>query len=241
MSISTVAFDVHRPYHNQRAWELFLQVSKDIKTEELIIGGDFLDMVNVARYTRKLELTETFQDEIEDGLSELALIKAEFPNTKKVYLFGNHEIRLEDYISKKCGEFAGYMDLKKLLCLGALGFEYVPYDPHQCYISQGWMVCHEVTGPITTAAANCGGNVIFGHNHRLASVCRTVKKNEQIYTAINGGWLGDKMSPAFHYIKGHQNWQLGFVVIIDGIAMTVPILEVNGKLQCRVEGKLYVN
>lgn len=241
MDIASIGFDAHKPFCDQRAYDLWIMVSKDLRANTIVLGGDFMDMINMSvKYGKNLHVSETFQNEIESGTSELSLLKAEFPNARKVYMFGNHEFRLEAFIARKCAEFWSVLELKKLLCAEPLGFEVIPFGPNQVIKIQNHLIQHEVCGVVTTVGQRAGCDVIYGHTHKLTSVPFTTLDGKEIW-AYNGGWLGDRKSPAFNYVKGWHNWQLGFTLIVDGFAINVPIRAIGNKYFCRVEGKVYTN
>ena len=95
--------DLHIPAHDKRAVDLVLQVIDKWKPHEIDLAGDIDDMSCLSRFNAGTA------DEVLGALSTYADLTKQFladlRNKRKTaeihYHLGNHEIRLEDYISKK--------------------------------------------------------------------------------------------------------------------------------------------
>lgn len=237
MDISVAFSDTHIPYHDKLSYSAMLDAFTDLNPNQILIGGDFLDCHNIGRWGKNLNIEETLQEEIEAGIAELCLLRKKFPRSKVVYLFGNHEQRLEKYIMRKCGELWKMLELQRLLCLKEIGIDYIPYGPSQRYTVGTYTIKHAFTGAVSTAAQRAGCNLIFGHSHKLGE-SRFTSLNGAEYHAINSGHLCDISNQAFAYLENYHQWQQGFVVIEEnnGIctAKSISIKDhkfiLNGKL-----------
>lgn len=91
-------FDLHHPYHNKTLWGNILEVSKLLKPDYFIFGGDNMDMDAVNHWEidkgnkrgmegkRLRRSYDSFQTEILDN------IEAELPShCRKIFMYGNHE------------------------------------------------------------------------------------------------------------------------------------------------------
>jgi hypothetical protein len=54
MAIEPVLFvpDTHRPFHDRRAWRLFLTVARDLKPKTIVSIGDFADFFGVSSHSK---------------------------------------------------------------------------------------------------------------------------------------------------------------------------------------------
>lgn len=81
--------DTHRPYHDKRAWALFLKVGRALKPKHLYIIGDFADMYTVSSHSKDPKRALQLDAELADvmvGLNELDALGA----THKTFIAGNH-------------------------------------------------------------------------------------------------------------------------------------------------------
>jgi len=210
--------DCHIPYEDERAYNLMLDVAKDLSPNEIVIIGDYADFYNVSSFGKSPGIYDTLQDEIAAVHERLKQLKDLFPKAKKVFLQGNHEYRLERFVNSNAKEFFGLITTQSLLELDRFGFDYIPYGPNQLYQVLGSKLYarHE---PLTTGLHVAHGtvskalkSVIFGHVHRLQE-SGIVAINGEEYRGISCGWLGDKKHEVFNYVKAHHQWNLGFCII----------------------------
>jgi hypothetical protein len=211
--------DCHIPYHDSRAYELMLDVAKDIPDlNEIVILGDYADFYAVNTHGKHPQFAHVLAEEVSAVRSELERLNKLFPSAKKVFISGNHEYRLERYIYKNCPELFGLADTANVLQLDKLGYEFIPYDGNQRYQILGSKLYarHEPLGAGDLAAINtakrAGCSMVFGHVHRMQEH-RLVFMNGDDHLAACVGWLGDKSHPVMSYLKSHAQWQLGFGLV----------------------------
>jgi predicted phosphodiesterase len=129
MSLYAVIGDIHGPWEDERAVDLFLYICKDLGVTNLILNGDILDFYNInAHGPKDPDVQTNLEDEIEWGRNFLARLKKELPKTKITYIFGNHEYRLDRFIMKNAPVFWNMLRLDKMLELERLGIDWVPYN-----------------------------------------------------------------------------------------------------------------
>lgn len=237
--------DCHIPFHDIRAYNLVLGVAEDIGIDELYLTGDFADFYNLSQHGPKDPgIFQTLEDEIFEVNKKLKELNNRFKNVKKTYVMGNHEYRLDRFITNKCPEFFGVVGIEKILYLDHYGFEYIPYGPYQSVSIGGTdlLLRHEplsngkhVAKPTIEKAS---ASVAFGHTHRLEMSYNTTMDGREL-VGISCGWLGDKTNPIFNYIKNFHNWQHGFLVvdIVNGVPYYQLVHIKNYK--CVVNGFLY--
>lgn len=211
--------DTHIPYHDQRAYNLMLDVAKDVEDlQEIVILGDYADWYAVNAHGKHPAFTHVLVEEINQVRKELERLTKMFPKVKKVFVAGNHEHRLERYIYNNAPELFGLIDTPTVLSLDKLGWEYIPYGSNQKYSVMGSKLYarHEPLGGGVHAASGtvdkAGCSMVFGHIHRIQQYRKVFITGED-HMAACVGWLGDKNHPVMGYLKTHAQWQLGFGLV----------------------------
>jgi hypothetical protein len=242
--------DTHRKWHHVKAYSLMLSVAYDIKPSGIYILGDYADFYFASghgpKHPKLLNTTVEEVESVNQGLDELDHL---FPSAKKVFIEGNHENRLTRFCQNKCPELFGYVDAQTLFKIQQRpGWSWCSYGPHQRtqVLNSKLYARHEPFGSSAKATASralC--SVVYGHIHRIESAY-IVGLDGTSHLAFSVGWLGDKRKDeVFGYVKGHQQWQLGFgLVYVDTktgmfYPYAVPIIEKGKDLSCVVNGKVY--
>ncbi|MCP4639463.1 MAG: hypothetical protein GY851_03475 [bacterium] len=109
-------FDVHVPYHNDRALHAALNYGVENKANVIHLAGDAMDMFSLSKW-EKDPRERKFNRELGAMKALLAAIRKGFPRAKIVYQIGNHEERYESYMYCKAPELLDVSDflLEKLL------------------------------------------------------------------------------------------------------------------------------
>lgn len=243
--------DPHIPYEDKEAVERMFEVGKDFDPHEIIGNGDIADFYAVSSHPKAANLNHILSEEIGGVRKFLKRLKNEFPRAKHIYIEGNHENRLQRYINSKAPELFGMVELEDILRIGDLGFEFVPYTPNQKYVpitscgsNARFVVRHEpLSGGVSAArltATKAMESTIFAHNHRIEEYITNTILDRNI-RGISFGWLGDKTSPVFNYVKNFHTWQTGFGLVWvfpNGDFRYESIKVDDGK--CWYNGKLYM-
>ena len=240
--------DCHIPYEDKRAYELMLKVAQDVDPTEIVILGDYADFYAVNSHGKDADMAGlTLMDEVYEVIKRLKQLNRLFPKAKKVYIEGNHEYRLARYINSKCPDLYGAVDMKTILELNLLGYEYIPYGPNQKYpvLGSKLIARHEPLAGGKHVAQNtvekAMHSVIFGHTHRIQEA-QVVTIDGDNYRGISSGWLGDKTAPVMQYVKNHHQWAHAFSVLNvleDGTWFNSLVHIVNYK--CYYDGYVYEN
>lgn len=234
--------DLHRPFHDTRAWDLVLKVGKYLHPEHIVIIGDFVDMFLVSSHSKDPDRKKDLQWEIDDGnqgLDELDALGA----SSKVYIAGNHEHRLKRYLRDKAPELFGTISIPTLLNLKDRGWKYVEYGDDARIGKLNLTHDVGVAGRNSTFKAidKYQHSVITGHSHRLQYVVEGNAVGEY-KLAAQFGWLGDRSQIDYiHRVNVNTNWALGFgygyIHKNTGIAYVTPVPIV--KYSCVVNGKYF--
>jgi hypothetical protein len=236
--------DVHRPYHDERAWQLVMKVGRAFKPHHLAVIGDFADFYTVSSHSKDPNRTTQLSEELTDvlfGLDELDDLGA----VHKVYVGGNHEDRLTRYLRDKAPELFGVVSIDSILGLPERGWEYVPYK-HHTKIGKLHLT-HDVgtAGRYSTFKAldTYQHSIVTGHTHRLQYIVEGNAIGEFKLSAMFG-WLGDSSKVDYmHLVNVNKNWALGFgigyVHSKTGIAYLTPVPIIN--YTCVVNGQYFAN
>lgn len=234
--------DTHAPHHSVDAWELMLDVARDLRPDTIIHIGDLIDCMAVSFHSKDPARALGLKEEI-DVACELRQQLDDLGAKRKVFCLGNHEFRLERYLKDKAPELFGMLDIAKLLRLEENGWEVIPYRHHERVGKVA--ATHEAGFSGRYAAFRTlelyQSSVITGHTHRLQYVVEGDAEGQPRLSAAFG-WLGDVEHVEYaHQAKAKKDWSLGFGVghtdTQTGHTWFVPVPILDGR--CVVSGKLY--
>ena len=232
--------DVHRPYHDKKAWALMLRAAREFKPDKIVVLGDFADFYSVSSFDKHPRRVSDLKTEAEDaniGLDELDALDA----TCKVFIKGNHEDRLERYLCKSAPALFGCVSVNDLFHLGERGWQVVEYKRST---RLGKLRLTHDTG---TAGINAHRQsvdafqapVIIGHTHRMEMSFRGCADGSPTVGAMFG-WLGDFDSIDYmQAVKARRDWVHGFGVGFqegNGVIHLNPVPIIDGR--CVIAGKL---
>ena len=237
--------DVHVPYHDEEAFHCALDYIKQTKPDEVIIGGDFLDMYSISKFAKIVTPANSLLQEIAIAKQMLKeLRKTVGDGTRITYIQGNHEFRMQTYLCNNAPELIGFdaLSVPALLDLESLDIEYIESQTRTSYvIRSGVAIGHfnKVSKfSAYTAKALVEQNfssVVQFHTHRLGEHYRTTPFS--VYKGVEGGCLC-QLEPEY---VDNPDWQHGIVVmerVVGGDRYNivgVPIIE--GKML--FNGKIY--
>lgn len=234
--------DVHAPYHDEDAWQLMLDVARDLKPEVIVCIGDLADFYAVSAHSKDPSRATRLKDEIRvvrEKRAELDALGAKV----KVFCEGNHEYRLGRYLRDKAPELFEIIDVPSILELPDNGWEFIPYRDHK---RRGAMhYTHDVGAAGRYAAFRAldmyQHSNTTGHTHRLLYIVEGNAVGEAKVSA-SFGWLGDANQIDYmHRAKAKKDWALAFGVGYEdqqtGHSFLVPVPIVENR--CVFNGKLY--
>jgi len=202
---------------------LVLDIIEDIGADRIILNGDLLDFYNINAHGPKHPIVGTLlDDELSRGRMFLNDLRARFKKQEIVFLFGNHEHRLERFIIKNCKALYDIISLDKLLGLGQLKIKWYRYNSRYQIEDSNVFVQHSPpsyakNGAMVSLERNLDVSTIYGCTHREQKAVRNGGSGNKYYCYFNG-WLGSTtLSPEhaeiFSYTKGHENWQQCFSIV----------------------------
>jgi predicted phosphodiesterase len=233
--------DAHHPYVDRRAWDCFLGAAEVLRPDVLVIIGDFADCYAISSHPKHPSRRISFPEEMEATQKALAeLQRLAIPRV--VFCEGNHEQRLERYITANCPELFGTVaGMRDMLQIDKRrGWEWHPY---KTFVRIGQMAfTHEVgrcgVNALRQTLIDFGDNIAFGHTHRLGTMyAGTV--DGKTHVGLNVGWLGDVSAVDYRFqFMCHREWQHGFGLIdqdADGVSWCQAVPIINGV--CSVDGR----
>ena len=212
--------DIHFPHHDPRAVAVALSMIEDLNPDVIFLAGDICDFYAISRYTknplRKLELGNEIAL-VPGFLHELRRVAGE--DCRIVFIQGNHEQRLEDYLLKNAPELSVLEEyrVEHLLHLDKLNIEYERGKPNTktAYAMYGgYRIGHfdsvAPQGGYTAQRlmSKWRSGIVQGHVHRLALVTYTDPEGNTFFGAESGCLCRLDAD----YVDA-PNWQQGLTII----------------------------
>ena len=217
-------YDLQYPHHERDVVDIFFQVASDYKPSTVILGGDNLDCTPVSSHgvPAKVRVNQPIDVDF-DGIDQdiLRRVEKEIKPERKIWLRGNHEMWLNDYMEQH-PEVGDTLDEVKVLRLRERGWEIVPYKK---YTKVGKIHFHHGDWRITRRHAFGGSrkyhafdavtrthrNIRYGHNHtfQVHSLVNPLDSND----AHTGMCIPAACKLDQHYLEGGEtNWLNGLYI-----------------------------
>lgn len=228
--------------HDESAIAVVLGVIRDIKPELVICVGDNIDFPELGKYRTSPAFALTTQASIDRATVLVAQLRAVAPQARIVWLAGNHEERLPNFILDNAKATFGLrkgdtpkswpvMSLPSLCRFDDFGVEYRPgYPAGEFWINKKLRVIHGTRIKSNGSTAHIYLNsektsVIYGHIHRVEMAFKTRRDFEGAKTimAASPGCLA-RIDGAVPSTKGGidldgrpltvvEDWQQGLAVV----------------------------
>lgn len=214
-------YDLHVPYHDDEALDLAIEYGKTKKIDVLVVS-ELVDFYKISYWKTELDRME-FAEEVGECREMVERLSGDFPNARRVFIPGNHENRMRNFIRDKAPQLHGLpqLELDELLGLNDNGFEIFdnisllrqgkpPFKLGKLFVIHG----HEIKvgywainiAKLFYEKAKC--NVLFGHHHKTQEwVVR--KLNMKTEGSWGVGALCD-LAPEF---KPFNDWNHGFAIV----------------------------
>jgi predicted phosphodiesterase len=234
-------------FHDEAAMDVAIQIinylEHEVGVQQVVNLGDFLDLPMYGKYEQEANFAHTAQLAIDKGHIFLAEQRAAAPDAKVIVLEGNHDRRMQKFISLNAMAAFGLkranipeswpvMSLPYLLRLDELDIEYVDaYPAGAHWINEKLRAIHgdKVRSNGSTAAGYTNEmphvSTIFGHIHRQEIQSRTTfdRVGKIKSMAVSPGCLC-RVDGAVPSVKGsigidgkpvtyYENWQQGISVV----------------------------
>lgn len=225
------------PMHDRAAIDVALQIVADLRPQQLVYVGDFLDLPEMSRYVQHAEFAMTTQAAVDEGYKILAKFEAAAgPREQRdptTFLGGNHEARIRSYIlanaraafnlrpAQETPNSWPDLSVPHLLRFEELGIAYAgEYPGGEFWLNPGLVIRHD---PQSKEAYDA--SVIAGHTHhvRREDFTRRTPTGDKKHTLWEIGCLcsldnyGDKRSLLATKVPSnrafHKNWSHSFAVV----------------------------
>ena len=203
--------DTHVPFHDRKAWALVLRVIREMQPDRIVLLGDFADCLAVSHFPKTPSRAAGLGAEIASVNVELDALSEAAGKASVVFLSGNHEWRLERYLTQKAPELFDVLEISSLLNVAKRGWRWVPYKQHITIgkVAYAHDIGYSGKSAVQQSLSSFGGNIIFGHTHRSGIVYGgTVKREHRV--AMSCGWLGDVSEIDYMHQSQTKDWQTGF-------------------------------
>lgn len=234
-----VASDIHFPFEDKAAVDIFLQAMKDLQPDSVVLLGDIIDCYEVSKYSKNPLREHNLKYELDQTKKFLRELRKIVPDSNIYFLRGNHEDRDMKYLTQNAPELACLEELKmeNLLHLRDFGIEYVFGDLKigDLVYTHGRRVSKHSGYTAKNNLDSMGISLITGHIHRAGLHCRTTWEKE--YLAIENPTMASRSQS---YLGGDvPNWQVGFSVINYDCDLFWPEIILIRDDKSSFRGKLY--
>lgn len=198
------ACDIHFPFPNVSALEVFYQLAEHTQPNIIVVGSDSADFALLSSFKRSADLDENTPDELEVfemfWLSHIRRLRRVCPNATFVWIYGNHEYRIIRFLNDAAPKLRrtvmkAFKDIIK--CDGQ-----VLYLGETDYVRMGPLVVQHGKRinqyPSKSTLADLGNQLCtqFGHVHRLDE-CVVAGELYTVWSVASG-----KLCNPPHYIMG---------------------------------------
>lgn len=245
--------DIQWPFHDQLMLDKVIKVIDDIKPDQVVQIGDGIDFPQVSRWTIGTAgaYAPTLQAHIagyRDGF--LRKVSEVSPDSKKIWLAGNHDDRLHDFVKKYAPALSTLdaLSMENLFSTKELGWSYEK-GPVRIGTNVFALHGHECGGYSSTLSAwdtkfakryGSDSSYVFGHTHQPGIISRAYGFGGKVKPRFTMN-LGSVMDPVqATYVKdGSVSWTMSFGVLRDDGKRVYPELILATDRGFYVDGKKY--
>jgi predicted phosphodiesterase len=229
-----------RTIHDEAAVRVVLEVARKFRPATIVILGDLLDLPAMSRWeTQPMHKHQTLTA-IQAAHDWLKKLRMACPTSRIIYIEGNHERRISDYLSKNAPELLWAVNVPGLLGLDKLTIEYVgPYGMRAelgkgMFATHGHLIGRKGGESSAKMLGEYHMSTVFGHTHRLELAFHTHynEKNEGFTVFSMGCGTLAKLDGSVPGSQ-HPNWQQGFGAIWSGRRPNIYRIEAGS---CFIEG-----
>lgn len=211
------------PYQDGAAVAAVHKYVQDLQPHLIVIAGDMLDFAGLSTKFLRIRADKgRIMEDIAQARELLLDLQAKAPSARFVFIEGNHEARLRNYILERADEFeelnkeGGPLSLPTLLNVPGLEY-YGPYG--EAFVYRSFVFKHgEMTGKYAAARELIaeGSSGISGHTHRMQVYSRTDRAGAHAWYSnmCLCHVKGEPMPPGT--VSGRnrvRDWQQGFATI----------------------------
>jgi hypothetical protein len=221
-----IASDCHYwPEESTIAHKAFVKLITEFKPKTIVLNGDVFDGARISRHATLMGTNPpTPKQEIEACQDRLDEIANASKNAVKLFTYGNHDIRLFNYIAQNAPELSEFSDL----------FSYFPgwHTGWRIDVNGSVIIKHRYHNGIHSTwnnALKSGRSIITGHLHQLKITPFSDYDGRR--WGVDSGTLAEPYSDQFTYTEMNPvNWCSGFAVLTfeNGKLLPPELCEVIG-------------
>ena len=230
------------PTHDEKCISILISMIKSIKPDIIVCVGDNLDLPEMGKYVTYPAYAQTTQASIDRATMFCAQMRNAAPDSRIVWLAGNHEERMPKYLVQNAGAAYGLrkgntpeswpvLSVPYLCRMDEYKIEYKPgYPAADFWINNKLRIIHgdRVKSGGSTAHVylnNEKSSVIYGHIHRIETAFKTREDFDGPRTimAASPGCLA-RIDGAIPSTRGgvdldgrpltrYENWQQGVGIV----------------------------
>lgn len=211
--------DIHFPYADMRAIKLLYRFIREAKPDIHVNMGDLLNCAAVSHHNKnnkRLRALNPIDVDFDCADKYWDTLRSLNPNSKLVWLEGNHCQWLRDYRDEN-PEVGDSLDIEKRLRLKERKIKFIPYKSQaskpfmlgKLALVHGWFTGKHHT---QKTADMVDHNIVYGHVHDVqVSTKQSIVSSRHIAMSI--GHLSDETSEAMSYLRTPTNWLKAFAMV----------------------------
>lgn len=122
----SLAGDIHVPYQDNKSVTIWIKETKNYKPDIIHLNGDAIDAHCFSFWERDLE-QRNFKRERKTAIRFFSYLRDQFPDTRIIYVLGNHEERYIKFMTANAPEYLGikHFNFEEVFQLNLLNIEVV--------------------------------------------------------------------------------------------------------------------
>lgn len=220
--------DVQYPFHDHVILAKLIKVVRERQPDQIVQIGDGIDFPQVSRWSKGKaeEYSHTLWQHIEGFGALLEEVREAAPKAKIIWLEGNHDARLGDYLSTYAAPVSAFpvLEMPALFRLDELSIKYES-GPLRIATNVYALHGHESGGYCASASAwdakftkryGSDKSFVFGHTHQPFLITRAFGYNGKVSPrfTLNAGSIMDPVAAT--YVKdGAVSWVPSFAWLED--------------------------
>ena len=240
-----MASDIHFPYHDKRALDLFFKVMKAWKPDAVDYPGDIDNADSTSRWAEGTpgEATSIGDGGVFETRQLFADTREMLPNADIHYHDGNHGwTRHEEYLTKKAPAFLDIVTPEGLYETAKYGVHFHRYDHApvkrfgDMHVHHGVAISQNAGESVRKDCEKHMISLVRGHSHRMGEYNSTYPMAGIEIRGYEIGHLCDVQKMNYIYAP---DWQQGFATawVVDGYPH-IQLIHVND-YTCVVDGKVF--
>lgn len=221
--------DIQYPFHDHVLLKKIINVVRDRQPDQIVQIGDGIDFPTVSQWSKGTagEYADTLQEHIDGYRADVLVeLRSAAPDASIVWLEGNHDLRLREFVRKYAAPLTNLraLEVESLVDLRDLDIRY-ERGPLRIATNTLAVHGHEAGGYCASASAwdtkftkryGSDKNFVFGHTHQPFLITRAFGYDGRVSPrfTMNAGSIMDPVAAT--YVKdGAVSWQPSFAWLED--------------------------